>query len=59
MKYEEKDTLMRAYVKLYVLLGTFGEDEDYFPKGKEFVQEKLAREAYSILDELLYGDEQS
>ena len=59
MKYEEKDKLIKAYVKLNVLLGTFGEDEEHFPKGKEFVQEKLAREAYSILDELLYGDKPS
>ncbi len=40
MKYEERDELIKAYVKLHVLLGTFGEDEKYFPKGKEFVQEK-------------------
>lgn len=57
MKYEEKDELLKAYVKLNVLLGTFDLDEEHFPKGKEFAQEKLARDAYSIIYELLYGDE--
>lgn len=55
MKYEEKDTLLKAYVKLNVLLGTFDIDKKDFPKGKELTQEKLAREVYEILEELLYG----
>ncbi len=53
MKYEERDALVKAWAKLHVLLGTFGLDEKYFLKGKEFTQEKLARETFSILDALI------
>jgi len=59
MTYEEKDELIRAYVELHRLLGTFENEGKVYCKAKELYQEKCAKVAYEILRKLIYGDEQS